>query len=240
MIVYKITNKINNKIYIGITTRTLNERWNEHKNRILERTSHLYSALRVYGIENFTIESIDENAQTKEELYELEKYYIKLYNSNNPDFGYNATIGGEGVRTIDLDGEEIVRLYKNGNSSTTIAKMYNVSENTITRYLKKNGITPNWNVDEELNQYLIEQYLIPRTVQDLIKETGKSKDSISRVLRQHGVKRHSFRKSHENIADIYYDYVKGDITIDQICQKYSIHKTTLYKLVEYYKETYLK
>lgn len=94
-------------------------------------------------------------------------------------------------------------------------------------------------MDEELNQYIIQQYLIPRTVQDLIQETGKSKDSISRILRLHGVKRHSFRKSHENISEIYSDYTSGKLTNEQICEKYSIHKSTLYKLVNYYKETYL-
>ena len=239
MIVYKITNTINNKIYIGVTTRTLEERWREHKSRVKERTSHLYSAFRKYGIENFTIEIIDDTAESQEELFELEKRYIKQYNSTNPDIGYNATIGGDGVKTIELDEAKIVELYKQGNSSETIARTYNVSGNTITRCLRRNGITPNWNVDEELNQYIIQQYLIPRTVQDLIQETGKSKDSISRILRLHGIKRHSFRESHENISEIYSDYTSRKLTNEQICKKYSIHKSTLYKLVNYYKETYL-
>lgn len=143
MIVYKITNTINNKIYIGVTTRTLDERWREHKNRVKERTSHLYSAFRKYGIENFTIEIIDDTAESQEELFELEKRYIKQYNSNNPDIGYNATIGGDGVKTIELDETKVIELYKQGNSSEAIAKIYNVSGNTIIRCLKRNGITPN-------------------------------------------------------------------------------------------------
>ena len=50
--------------------------------------------MRKYGIENFTIEEIDK-ADSFKELGELERKYIKNYNSQNPDKGYNLTAGGE-------------------------------------------------------------------------------------------------------------------------------------------------
>ena len=50
--------------------------------------------MRKYGIENFTIEEIDK-ADSFKELGELERKYIKKYNSQNPDKGYNLTAGGE-------------------------------------------------------------------------------------------------------------------------------------------------
>ena len=61
MIIYKITNKINNKVYIGLTTRTLKYRWSTHitESKNLNNQKHLYRAMRKYGIENFTIEEID-------------------------------------------------------------------------------------------------------------------------------------------------------------------------------------
>ena len=217
----------------------MDERWKEHQYRRNERNSHLYQAFRKYGIENFKIESIDESATTKDELFALEKYYIKLYNSNNKEVGYNMTEGGDGVSPIQLDENQIVKLYKEGKSSEEIAKLLGVSSNTILRRLKKNNISPNWNVDEEFVRYIIDQYLIPRTVNDLVQETGKSNSAINYIIRTHGIKRHGFRESHENIHDIYSDYVSGSLTNEQICKKYSIHKSTLYKLIDYYKETYL-
>lgn len=94
--VYKITNKINGHAYIGISN-DINKRFNEHKNRFSiidskEYDKALYKAFRKYGIDNFIFEVlIEENDIEKRK--ELEKYYIKLYNTYNN--GYNETIGGD-------------------------------------------------------------------------------------------------------------------------------------------------
>lgn len=96
MIIYKITNIINNKVYIGLTTNSLEFRWKQHL-RELKRPGqdrHLYLSMKKYGIENFKIEEIDK-ANSLDELGELERYYIKLYQSNNRDKGYNMTAGGD-------------------------------------------------------------------------------------------------------------------------------------------------
>lgn len=92
MIVYKVTNKLNGKIYIGQTSRSLNRRMAEHLAN--HRTSYFDRALRKYGINNFDIEVIY-NAKTKHELDEKEQYFIKFFNSKIPN-GYNMTDGGEG------------------------------------------------------------------------------------------------------------------------------------------------
>ena len=89
MIIYKITNNINNKIYIGQTTRTLEERIAEHKRK---RNPLISKAIKKYGIENFSIEIIDK-ASTINKLNEKEFYYIKKYNSIAPN-GYNQCEGG--------------------------------------------------------------------------------------------------------------------------------------------------
>ena len=89
MIIYKITNNINNKIYIGQTTRTLEERIAEHKRK---RNPLISKAIKKYGIENFSIEIIDK-ASAINELNEKEFYYIKKYNSISPN-GYNQCEGG--------------------------------------------------------------------------------------------------------------------------------------------------
>lgn len=93
MIIYKITNQINQKSYIGQTVRTLNERWLEHiKCAQNNDCRHLYCAMRQYGTDKFTIEQLD-TAKSTEELNLLEQKYIRLYDSYRN--GYNMTDGGE-------------------------------------------------------------------------------------------------------------------------------------------------
>lgn len=93
MIIYKITNQINKKTYIGQTVRSLTERWNEHlKMASTQDKRQLYCAMRKYGKENFTIEEIAK-ASSIDELNKLEQEYIVKYDSYNN--GYNMTDGGE-------------------------------------------------------------------------------------------------------------------------------------------------
>ena len=92
MIIYKITNEVNGKVYIGQTTKTLQWRWKHHCN-IKSGCTYLKNALNKYGIENFIIEQID-SAETQEELNKKEVYWIEHYNSLVPN-GYNLTTGGE-------------------------------------------------------------------------------------------------------------------------------------------------
>ena len=94
MIIYKVTNLINGEIYIGLTTTSLKKRWITHKAMSKRKFSHLYNAMKKYGIHNFSIEQID-STDDFVKLGELERYYIKLYNSQNPEKGYNITAGGE-------------------------------------------------------------------------------------------------------------------------------------------------
>ena len=102
MIIYKITNTINGMVYIGQTSRTLNQRMAEHLAN--SRTSYIDRALKKYGIQNFEVDVIAE-ADTKEELDALEKYFIKHFDCKIPN-GYNLTDGGEGQCGIQRFGED--------------------------------------------------------------------------------------------------------------------------------------
>ncbi len=96
MIIYKITNLINNKVYIGQTTRKLSDRWSKHTYYARKNKNHpLYDSINKYGIENFKIEIIDSSAISIENLNKLEEYYIKQFNSTDRNFGYNLTYGGQ-------------------------------------------------------------------------------------------------------------------------------------------------
>ena len=95
MIIYKITNLTNKKVYIGQTNQPINRRWNTHKRAAKNKVNrHLYDSINHYGINNFIIEQID-SSDTKEELDKKEKSWIVYYKSNLREFGYNMTEGGE-------------------------------------------------------------------------------------------------------------------------------------------------
>lgn len=95
--VYKITNKLNNKIYIGITNQGAGVRYRKHLSDALHGSCFpIHNALRKYGKENFTLEII-ELCETSEILKEQEKYWISFYKSNDREIGYNMTEGGDGT-----------------------------------------------------------------------------------------------------------------------------------------------
>ena len=85
-----ITNCVNGKKYVGITSRSIKQRFNEH----CKTDSYIGRAIRKYGESNFSITQIDKSSNW-EELCEKEVSYIKEYDSF--DNGYNQTIGGDGV-----------------------------------------------------------------------------------------------------------------------------------------------
>lgn len=129
-LIYKITNKCNNKIYIGKTIYTLDTRWYQHKNNAFNNNSpsynyKFYKAIRKYGIENFNIEIIEEIDNSK--LNEREQYWIKYFNS--VDDGYNTTYGGEGC--ILYTDEQLLNLWEQGLCCAEIAKVFGHKYSTL-------------------------------------------------------------------------------------------------------------
>ena len=91
-LIYKISYN-NQPIYIGQTTKTLKERWREHKNTSKDKGFAIHAAMRKYGIENFQIETIEEVDNSL--LNEKEKFWIKKLHTHISEQGYNLTYGGE-------------------------------------------------------------------------------------------------------------------------------------------------
>lgn len=97
LIIYKATNLINSKIYIGQTINTLEYRKNQHFREAKSKkktTVYFHNALNKYGYDNFLFEEID-HADTQKELDDKERYWIKYYDSNNKNKGYNLDSGGQ-------------------------------------------------------------------------------------------------------------------------------------------------
>ena len=91
--IYKITNTINGKIYIGRSTN-VQDRWVQHIKSALEigtiAKTQLYKEMKNYGIENFSFELLEKC--DKNQLNEKEKYYIALFKTN--EWGLNENSGG--------------------------------------------------------------------------------------------------------------------------------------------------
>lgn len=106
---YVITNRINNKKYVGVTNRSASIRFNEH---MTHDTGLLYKARKKYGRNNFKIEIIKENIPF-EQISSLEKEYILKYNSLIP-YGYNLSTGGIENKNISKEGKERLKEINTG------------------------------------------------------------------------------------------------------------------------------
>lgn len=158
--VYCYRSKINGKTYIG-KTGNIKKRQATHIRRafIENQKTTFYNALRKYGKDNFEFIILD-SFWSEDIIFELEKFYISAGKSNQKEFGYNLTSGGEGSSGT-FHNENQIRANKlkigqdNGNSKLTnilaieifnkyktgcftikqLSLTYNVSQVTIERLL---------------------------------------------------------------------------------------------------------
>ena len=138
--IYKITNIINNKVYVGQTTRPYMQRFERHlkdaENNILP-SNFFHKAIRKYGRNNFKIEIID-TANTKEELNTKEIYWIDFYMQLG--ISYNTAKGGQGGNTYYKRTQEQMCITKQKISKANFGmkngmhkavRVYNVITNEI-------------------------------------------------------------------------------------------------------------
>lgn len=137
--IYKITNQVNNKIYIGQTVKSVQKRFTQHKNNSNKEYFSqivLYKAFNKYGFENFKCETIEEVPNDK--LDEREKYWIEYYDSYFN--GYNSTLGGRATQLYNWDIEDIIEKYYALKSARAVAKELGCDHSTIDRILNENGV----------------------------------------------------------------------------------------------------
>ena len=91
MFIYKITNTINNKTYVGKTTKSIQERFRKHQQSAKYGNTYLYRAMVKYGVDNFKIEIVEE---CEGDLNDRERHWIAEL---RPE--YNMTGGGDGGDT---------------------------------------------------------------------------------------------------------------------------------------------
>ena len=97
MIIYKVTNKLNGQIYIGQTSKSLEERKLRHEKESLtenRKSVKFHNALVKYGFNNFTWEVLRE-CNSQDELDYYEEFYINKFKALDRNFGYNLKHGGK-------------------------------------------------------------------------------------------------------------------------------------------------
>ena len=185
--IYKITNKVNGKSYIGQTIQNVKERFYQHcatkcSQAILNMVIH--KAINKYGKSNFTIEVIEEVESTN--LNDRERYWIRYYDSYNN--GYNSTEGGQdGIKLFkNLDTESIVREYKSGKSLREIGRLFNVDKQTIKDLLVRNNInlrtTRTYKLSQKDREDIIKDLSLGLSRKEIISKWHISKGYLSQLI----------------------------------------------------------
>ena len=114
----EVTGKEHDMYYVGITSKTVNQRWSNGAG--YKSNKHFWNAIQKHQWENIT-HGILASTLTKLEACEFEKSLIRELQSNNPIYGYNKTLGGEGTsyEHEDLSGKTFGHLYVNNLSKET-------------------------------------------------------------------------------------------------------------------------
>lgn len=154
--IYYIGNTINSKLYVGKTLSPITKRFQEHCNDSRrEQMEHrpLYSAMRKYGEDKFSVhllEEVDSSLLVEREMYWIQK--LDTYKN-----GYNATHGGDGKILYGADATtSFINDFVNGMSIRKIMKKYGCSKEIVTNRLRSAGINTQQNKIHnkiKINQY---------------------------------------------------------------------------------------
>lgn len=169
MLVYKATNLVTGKIYIGQTTRSLELRKQAHFQAAYKGSNtHFHQSIRKYGPDNFSFEILQE-VSTKKELNRLETYYIQKFDSIKQ--GYNMVDGGH--NNIMFNG----KVKKKHDAIMRSEEVRNKISNTLKAYRKEHPFTEETRckISEKLkgNQHGVNQVMTPEHLQALRKSHYK-------------------------------------------------------------------
>ena len=232
-IIYKITNTVNNKSYIGQTRQSIQFRWNQHTSK--KDNTYFHNAIKKYGKDNFNIEILEECDVSK--LDEREIFYIAKYDTFKN--GYNLTIGGDGNKRLLLDDkyDEIKELYLSGFSSNKIATLYKVDKSTIIKILKGLDVKIRSRVLKINNQEfqeLVRDYQTGYSLKSLAKRYDCDPKALKAFMERKGVdvrNKYSLLEDKEAQLNLINDYLDNELGVTEIQNKYHCSYNTLLKVL---------
>ena len=216
-LIYKITNTVNNKHYIGLTSKTAEQRFMQHINDAVQNRDNyaFHAAIRKYGYNVFELEVLEENL-TEEQAKLREIYYIDFYNSFiGNGYGYNSTYGGD--LNSHLRGENSSRAKL---TEKDIEQIYNLLINTN---MQMNQIALKLNLP--IGEYYIsdinkgkvwhkERYNYPLRKQ-------------SRTVSKQGQNNHSAKLNDETVLKIIDELLNTTTPQTQLASKYNVSYNTI-------------
>ena len=201
--IYKATNKINEKSYVGQTVDYRSRVW-QHQRCYEKENCKFHDAIKEFGFDNFDWEIL-KTCENKKEADQSERYYIEYYNSYRD--GYNENKGGVGghnavpVVCLSLNGEFVKRYdsaadaEKDGFNNVNVIlccknKLYTCKKHLFMfeedylkhgakKYTKPESKCSKPVIQCDMNGNFINEF---RSVQQAARETGSSRTSISGVL----------------------------------------------------------
>lgn len=214
--IYKITNIITNKLYIGQTSKSIDDRFKRHK-RCAERkvNRYLYDSMNHHGYDKFIVTLLEE-VETKEQADEREKYWIKTLDTLFPN-GYNMTTGGGGGNTILLMTDEQKKdLYARQANSRRGRKMSDEFREKMSKIHKGKEISQTQR--EQISATLKRKYA-----------SGEIKAVLPEL---------KYGSEHNQWVDIdkdeLYSMICYGYTISALCEKFGCSQPTLSKRIQIY------
>lgn len=205
--IYKITNKINNKCYIGQSIH-IEQRWKEHKSKYQQNRKSdlpLYKAFEKYGINNFIFEILEECSEDL--LNEREKYWINFYNSLVHQNGYNIREGGDGTsgenhprhKLTEEDVKDIRIRYNNHQRCKEVEKLY-------FNKIGHSGFSKIWK--GQTWKHIMPEVYTKENKEFHLHNTGQkgSQNGHSKLTEQDVIIIRTRRKNGEKVKDVYQDY----------------------------------
>ena len=197
-IVYAVTNKETKKMYVGVTTKSLEERKKDHIKKSKKGKSYEFQhAIATYGAEAFNWQQVD-TANSIDELAQKEKEYILKYNSK--EGGYNSDCGGGIQKTVyqyDISTRKIVGEYQSLKEAGDTVSLTRQSLSKVCLSVNKvsNGFVWSYsstfpkhindNRRKVVQQFSLEGKFINeyKSVSEASKDTGCNKTGIGKVSR---------------------------------------------------------
>ncbi len=133
MLIYKISNKIDNKSYIGQTTKSFDGRYPNEQWWKTTHNEYLLEAVKEFGLVNFGVEFLAENIESQEELDRLEVLYIKEFDTMYPN-GYNGRLGGGNGKYSEQAKDNVAISWNKGK----IFKLKNQQTGQIVEFININ------------------------------------------------------------------------------------------------------
>lgn len=246
MLIYLLTNNFNDLVYIGQSTKTLEERiyWYKKDIKTKKKLTPILSALKEHGIENFHFEIIEDNITSQLELDERERYWIRYYDSDNPEKGYNRDSGGvsggfKSKETKKLIGETTKDKWANEEIAKRMLEGLRKGTKTVKQRAKNNFVIVKClqcgkEIKLKPHQAKDRKFCSNECLGEYNKITGRTKEAskiAADITHQNNLNRKEIIKK-----DII-DWVSSNKDIVLSCPKNKI-STTLKPLFSFIKEKY--